>query len=99
MKAIAIVEIPDDAFDDEAWGDGKWMIDDEGAIRYLEDGNCWMHYKDIECDGIELRPMPPSSEENGRYVREKCFTESLSENYLDYECGWDACLDEILGEK
>ena len=64
MKVVAIVELPDDAFDDEAWGDGKWIIDDEGAIRYLEDGNCWMHYKDIDVDGIELRPYLAKKKEN-----------------------------------
>lgn len=94
MEAIAIVELPIDAFDnDGSWGDGKWMIDDEGAIRYLDD-NVWVHYKDI--GGIELRPMP-----------EKLDIHSWFEKYhsggdvetRDAKCyGWNKCLDELLGE-
>jgi len=91
MKAIAIIELPDDAFEYEAWGDGKWEIDDEGCIRYLEDGNAWCHYKDIDIDGIELKPMP-----------EKMDVEKIRNLYGDEQAtcaiGYNACLDEITGE-
>lgn len=94
MKVIAMVEIPDDAFDDEAWGDGKWMIDDEGAIRYKED-DAWMHYKDIDVDGIELRPLP----QKNKYDVEKYATVDY-ENAVTlghyFNKGWNACLDEIM---
>ena len=88
MKAMAIVELPDDAFDDEAWGDGKWIIDDEGAIRYKED-DAWMHYKNIDVDGIELRPLPEMV---------KVSDDAYVSDYLDFDLGWNACLDEITGE-
>lgn len=90
MKAIAIVELPDDVFDDESWGDGEWMIDDEGAIRYKED-NAWLHYKDIDIDGIELRPMP-----------EKMDVEKTRKLYGDDQAtcaiGYNVCIKDILGE-
>ena len=89
MKAIAIVELPDDAFELEAWGDGKWIITDEGEIRYLEDENSWLHYKDIDVDGIELKPMPEKKETfDGRLTYDK-----LAE-YIVY----NKCIEEILGE-
>lgn len=97
MKAIAIVELPDDAFDDEAWGDGKWIIDDEGAIRYKED-DAWMHYKDIDVDGIELRPLPEKVDFISSFPEDPYDWTFLYLEAKGYEEGWNACLDEILGE-
>lgn len=89
MKAIAIVELPDDAFE---WG-GKWMIDDKGAIRYN-----WMHYKDIDAYGIELRPLPKKAEMTDDWrVSDLIETESgrMARCYFK---GYNACLKEITGE-
>ena len=94
MKAIAIVELPNDAFDDEAWGDGKWIIDDEGSIRYKED-DAWMHYKDIDVDGIELRPMPKRMSEVTPNTDWEQSATIYSQGLHD---GWNMCLEETLGE-
>ena len=87
MKAIAIVELPDDAFE---WG-GKWMIDDKGAIRYN-----WMHYKDIDACGIELRPLP--KEKDNRLYISNHPTNEIDIEEDEFANGWNACLEEILGE-
>jgi hypothetical protein len=92
MKAIAMVELPDDAFDDETWGDGKWMIDDEGAIRYKED-DAWMHYKDI--DGIELRPLPEMKEETVMFQTSNYDVDWYEDSYA---VAYNDCLRDVLGE-
>ena len=92
MKYFAIVDLPDDA---PEWGDGKWIIDDEGSIRYLEDDNCWMHYKDFGPEGIELKPLPDYVEP----IHEDDCWEKPTNSWLNGErTGWNECLDEILGE-
>ena len=52
MKAYAIIELPDDAFDvHERWA----ILNEGGSIRYLDD-NAWVHFEDV--DELELRPLP-----------------------------------------
>lgn len=48
MKAIAIIEIPDDGFEK-----GKWYID--GYIRYTEDESTM---KRFDKDMIHIKPLP-----------------------------------------
>lgn len=55
MKAIAIIEIPDD-------GNGKWYID--GVIRYTEDESLM---KKFDADMIPLKPLPQKKEETFAY--------------------------------
>lgn len=88
MKAIAIVDLPDDALE---WGDGEWIIDDMGAIRYSED-NAWVHYKDIKY--FPLKPVPERKEMTDIVL--KGHTGELLEARYD---GFNACLQEILGEE
>jgi hypothetical protein len=97
MKAIAIVELPDDAFDDEAWGDGKWMIDDLGTIRYMED-DAWMYYEDIDVGGIELRPLP---QKKNAIIHQGEINKEIPIEFLEKVAnqGYNACIDEILGEE
>lgn len=106
MKAIAIVELPDDAFDEY----DTWIIDDEGEIRYLDDG-AWMHYKDIDANGIELRPLPEKQKltvtgknqiEKKRIIKSKSL-EQIKKGFINnsevaFYCGYNACLAEIEGE-
>lgn len=88
MKAIAIVDLPDDAFED----DTRWIIDDEGSVRYLGDIG-WMRYKDI--NEIELRPLPQFKEEAIPYQ----VNEDVIDAYQDpYTTGWNDCLKEITGD-
>lgn len=84
MKYIAIVDLPDDA---DEWGDGKWIITGEGEIRYRKDDNVWCLYSDIKDYGIELKPLPEMQQKD-----------NSNDINFGYELGWDACLDEILGE-
>ena len=85
MKYIAIVDLPDDAPEYV-----EWHIDDEGSIRYLEDENCWMHYKDIDVDGIRLVPLPEKK------ISASDFFKWNANDW--YHEGWNDCIDEILGE-
>ena len=89
MKAVLVVDIPDDY---DEYGIGDWYIipneyGDELSIVYEEDG-ALIHYRDID-DMAQLKPMPEKK------------------NPLD-DCGmfhgkgiqgWNACIDEILGEE
>lgn len=85
MKAILVVDIPDDY---EEYGSGVWcVVGDDLRIVYEEDGSL-MEYKYIDYDIAQLKPMPKKK------------------NPLD-DCGmfhgkgiqgWNACIDEILGE-
>ena len=77
---IAIVELPDDA---EEWGDGIWIIDGEGGIRYRED-NAWMHYKDIE--EIKLRPMPDNFGLEGKWEIDELIQKAMGED--SYVCSF-----------
>jgi hypothetical protein len=94
MKAIAIVELPNDAFDDEAWGDGKWIIDDLGIIRYMKD-DAWMFFKDIDVDGIELRPLPEMKEETVMFQTSNYDVDWYEDSYA---VAYNDCLRDVLGE-
>ena len=84
MKAIVLVDIPDDC---EEYGSGDWYITgDDLNIRYEEDG-ALMHYKNIKDDMLELKPMP------------KELDPGISDDYVNYCQGFNDCLDEILGEE
>lgn len=85
MKAILIIDVPE-----------KWEIKDiETLIIRL--GNAKLKqetsYKNISLKSIPIKKMTESLVyANGEvYMRQNCFTE--------YDKGWNACIDEILGEK
>ena len=75
MKAIAIVELPDDAFDK-----GRWYLD---KIYYIEKESLFDDYAN---EMWELKPLPQKVELD------------MNEYYEGMADGWNACLDEILGE-
>lgn len=75
MKAIAIVELPDDAFDK-----GRWYLD---KFVYTEKESLFDDYAN---DMWELKPLPQ------KLPRNELGNMSL------YKSGWNACLDEIMGE-
>ena len=88
MKYIAIVDLPDDAPEY-----GEWQIDDEGSIRYLEDENCWTHYKDIDVDGIRLVPLPTKADVDNVAFKSK--SNAYRQGFIS---GYNCCIDEISGE-
>ena len=85
MKAIVLVDIPDDY---EEYGSGDWYITgDDLNIRYEEDG-ALMHYKNIKDDILKLKLLPNykiNSNQSGIYKS-------------DLDRGYDNCLEELLGE-
>lgn len=77
MKAILVIDIPDDVSIE------KCVIDYEITEKY--------HGEQLIADGVTmLRPLP-------RRNQGKFFHHDFGEN--TYVCGWNACLDEILGEE
>ena len=86
MKAILVVDIPDDY---EEYGSGNWYIvsDDDLRIVYEEDG-ALMNYKYIDDDMPQLKPMPDK-------IDQGYSCSAYDEGYGD---GHDKCIDEILGE-
>ena len=89
MKAILIIDIPDDY---DEYGSGDWYVvsdNDDLKIVYEEDGSL-MHYKYIEDDIAELKPMPSKK---GKYGELNHY-----DTDIHYEIGWNDCINEILGE-
>lgn len=91
MKAVLVVDIPDDY---DEYGSGDWYIipndyGDELSIVYEEDG-ALMHYRDIG-DEAQLKPLPQKIDISEEELYEK--------QYMCFEGGWNACIDEILGEE
>lgn len=87
MRAIAIVELPDDAFDK-----GRWYLD---KFVYTEKESLFDDYAN---DMWELKPLPskkiPVFDPNSTSYDEEY------EKRIMYEIdGWNACLDEITGEQ
>lgn len=77
MKAIAIVELPDDAFDK-----GRWYLD---KFVYTEKESLFDDYAN---DMWELKPLPQ------KRINKDCLV--IHEIWNE---GWNACLDEIVGEQ
>lgn len=97
MKAIAIIEIPDD-------GKGKWYID--GMIRYTEDESLM---KKFDAEMIPLKPMPQKKvvtvkriEDIHSYsiteVADKISAKIILKTNEVFALGWNECLAEITGE-
>lgn len=82
MKAIAIVELPDDAFDK-----GRWYME---KICYIEKESL---FEDYAYEMWELKPLP---QQRTKIVTENGKEPSLVT--VAYLKGWNDCLDEILGE-
>ena len=91
MKAILVVDIPDDY---EEYGSGDWyVIGDDLRIVYEEDGIFW-NYKYIDGDIAQLKPMPEKVE-TPKIIQEQIDGwHKLAGEYI----GYNKCIDEILGE-
>lgn len=97
MKMIAIIEVPDDMYDDYPdWYITSWFDDLE--IRYEEDGS-YMNFKTLG-DEIKLKPLPPKISQY--WFRQEMIADGLQNNdgsvavfSKDYEEGWNNCLEEI----
>ena len=87
MKAILIVDIPDDY---DEYGNGDWyIIGDDLRIVYEEDG-ALTHYKFIDYDIAHLKPL-------SQHMTMKNVVDSdYNEAFID---GFNYCIDEITGEK
>ena len=84
MKAIAIVELPDDAFDK-----GRWYLD---KIYYTEKESLFNDYAN---EMWELKPLPKKEEGIGKEPLN--IDDALNEGYVS---GWNDCLDVVeLGIK
>ena len=85
MKAIAIVELPDDAFDK-----GRWYLD---KFVYTEKESLFDDYAN---DMWELKPLPkkmPMRDEAEFYLGYM----NGKTKYLGFNEGYNACLEDILG--
>lgn len=85
MKAIAIVELPDDAFDN-----GRWYLD---KIVYTEKESL---FDDYAMEMWELKPLPtrmPMNDEAEFYLGYM----NGKTKYLGFNEGYNACLEDILG--
>lgn len=89
MKAILVVDIPDEMCDDyDEW----YLVSyDEIQLRYEEDG-ALMHYKDLGMN-LELKPMPEKKEVKTDFI-------GVGDYDFDdiYNAGFNGCIDEIEGE-
>lgn len=91
MKAILVVDIPDDY---DEYGSGVWcVVGDDLRIVYEEDG-ALMEYKYIDYDIAELKPMPIISKKRINDLKKWGWSE---QEILMYENGFDYCIDEIVG--
>ena len=91
MKAILVVDIPDDY---DEYGSGDWyVIGDDLMIVYEEDGGL-LHYKDIDDDMAQLKPMPYISQKRINDLKKWGWSE---QEILMYEEGFDYCVDKISG--
>lgn len=85
MKAIAIVELPDDAFDK-----GKWYLD---KIYYTEKESL---FDDYALEMWELKPLPKEEESADEVVELGSYNEGYGNGYeCGFADGWNACLKEI----
>lgn len=76
MKAILVVDIPDDLKYEELYCNGE--------IRYTSEFNTGSVFLQEIYRGL-LKPMPEK--------------ELIWNDNDDYQMGWNACIDEILGEE
>lgn len=83
MKVTLIVDVPDKR------GNGDWYVIGDNLRIVYDDYGSLKNYKDIDDDIAELKPLP-----NFKYM-------SLKDEHddLTFQMGWNACLDEILGEE
>ena len=85
MKAIAIVELPDDAFDK-----GRWHLD---KICYTEKESL---FDDFANGMWELKPLPKEEEPIDEVVELGSYNEGYGNGYeCGFADGWNACLKEI----
>lgn len=91
MKAILVVDIPDDIWTNKEEDLGMYA---EVWSKRIDDGWCGEYYID------SLKPIPnkrKTVEENKEFnVDEEEALELIAMTFLD--SGWNACIDEILGE-
>ena len=95
MKAILVVDIPDDY---QEYGDW-YVIGADLRIVYEEDG-ALMNYKYIDDDMPQLKPMPLKLAENfGSNAPTNTYIMNGTERqYLDmFAVGYNRCIDEIVG--
>ena len=90
MKAILLIDIPDDVYD--CYQNWSVTSNDEIELRYEEDGSL-MHFMNLGMN-LELKPMPEKKELNEFKYRmlvngEQIFSEDI---------GYNKCIDEILGD-
>ena len=93
MKAIMIVEVPDNC------GNGDWYIIGDNLKIVYDDYGSLKNYKYIDDDMIELKLLPQKVE-----IDKKVFIDygAILDKYAmnkGYQCGYNACIDEILGEE
>lgn len=89
MKLIAIIEVPDDMFDEYQ----EWYItsNDELELRHEEDG-AYMHFKTLG-NKLKLKPMPSNSDLE---TINECI--DFDNDSFEYGrcCGRQELIDEIL---
>ena len=103
MKAVLVIDIPNSC------AECPLMLWDSLSEYYgacvptLKEENCITDsYQENEDKGTvpswcPLRPLPLSATESD-YAMKKCFDKALAEDWMSFEEGWNACLDEIVGE-
>jgi len=77
MKAILVIEMPDDV------DINKVRIGGDGNIYFMRDGEKASIVGNIR----NIKPLPHFKQMENRWFSD------------DYSKGWNACLDEITGEK
>lgn len=86
MKAIAIVELPDDAFDK-----GRWYLD---KIYYTEKESLFDNYAN---EMWEVKPLPEECDDAieiyNAHGEVDCY------QLTDYARGYNACLEDIIGKE
>lgn len=85
MKAIAIVELPEDAFDK-----GRWYLD---KFVYTEKESLFDDYAN---DMRELKPLPRRMSMNDEAEFYLGYMNGKTK-YLGFNEGYNACLEDILG--
>ena len=108
MKAILIIDIPDDY---DEYGSGDWYVvgDDDLRVVYEEDG-ALKTYKYIDDDMAQLKPLPQKKKvreinkvddfmkSDIQIINEKVTAKIMLDTELLLASGYNQCLDDILGE-
>lgn len=97
MKMIAIIEVPDDMYDDyQDWYITSECFDDL-VLRYEED-DAYMGFKMLG-DELKLKPLPDKKTETID-VTGICYGKEVEEALKKcwINIGWNNCLEEIEGE-